>query len=159
MTSTSMAFGKYAIAGTSPNQRVVGGKVLPFILQSTGECKTPADTAAFVKSHRASIDEALRDYGVVLFRDFPLSEAEDFDTFVCGFDGLKNLSYEKSMSFAVRKRCTDRICSTNEGKNGGLVFHHEQAQTPLWPSHLFFCCLLPAQPGDGGECVCVYIYI
>ena len=31
------------------------------------------------------------------------------------------------------------------------MFHHEQAQTPLWPSQIFFCCLLPAQPGDGGE--------
>jgi len=36
------------------------------------------------------------------------------------------------------------------GKSGGLVFHHEQAQTPLWPSKLFFCCVLPAKPGDGG---------
>ena len=144
------AFGKYAIEGTSSDQRIIGGKVRPFIIQSTGECKTPAETAAFVASHRASIDEAVRDYGVVLFRGFPLREAEDFDKFVCGFDGFEDLSYEESMSFAVRKRCSNRICTTNEGKNGGLVFHHEQAQTPLWPSHLFFCCLLPAQPGDGG---------
>jgi hypothetical protein len=75
---------------------------------------------------------------------------DDFDTFVKAFDGWKDLSYERSMSFAVRKRCSDRICTTNEGKSGGLVFHHEQAQTPLWPSKVFFCCLLPAKPGDGG---------
>ena len=36
------------------------------------------------------------------------------------------------------------------GKSGGLVFHHEQAQPPLWPSKVFFCCVLPAKPGDGG---------
>ena len=35
-------------------------------------------------------------------------------------------------------------------QSGGLVFHHEQAQTPLWPSYVFFCCVLPAKPGDGG---------
>ena len=153
----STGFGKYAILGKSPDQRIVGGKVRPLILQSTGECKTPAATAAFVKSHRASIDKALRDHGVVLFRDFPLRKAEDFDTFVCGFDGFQDLSYEESMSFAVRKRCSNRICTTNEGKDGGLVFHHEQAQTPLWPSRLFFCCLLPARPGDGGAYIVVFV--
>ena len=36
---------------------------------------------------------------------------------------------------------------TNEGKTGGLVFHHEQAQSPRWPSKLFFCCELAAAPG------------
>ena len=95
---------------------------------------------------------------------------------VQSWSGWQDLSYEKSMSFAVRHKLSskysfrfiinnislvsylrvrdifsDRICTTNEGKSGGLVFHHEQAQTPLWPSHIFFCCLLPAQPGDGGE--------
>jgi len=30
------------------------------------------------------------------------------------------------------------------------VFHHEQAQTPLWPSKVFFCCQKAAAPGDGG---------
>jgi hypothetical protein len=103
-----------------------------------------------VRENRAEIDEALRHHGCVLFRGFPLGEAEQFDEFVCGFDDWQDLSYEKSMSFAVRKRCSNRICTTNEGKSGGLVFHHEQAQTPLWPSKVFFCCQLPAAAGDGG---------
>jgi hypothetical protein len=103
-----------------------------------------------VKENRSKIDQALEDHGAVLFRGFPLESPEDFNTFVLAFDGWKDLSYDRSMSFAVRKRMADRICTTNEGKSGGLVFHHEQAQTPLWPSHVFFCCLLPAQPGDGG---------
>jgi alpha-ketoglutarate-dependent taurine dioxygenase len=139
---------------TAPEQRTVGGVQVPFVLSppSTNHknLATAASTTDWVRTNRAAINAALTERGAVLFRGFPLESAEDFNTFVAAFDGWKDLSYEKSMSFAVRTRCTDRICTTNEGKSGGLVFHHEQAQTPLWPSHVFFCCLLPAQPGDGG---------
>ena len=106
---------------------------------------------SFVKDHRSKIDTVLEERGAVLFRGFPLAGPEDFDVFVKAFERYTDLSYDKSMSFAVRTKLADRICTTNEGKSGGLVFHHEQAQTPLWPSHVFFCCQLPALPGDGGE--------
>ena len=59
------------------------------------------------------------------------------------------LADEKSLSFAVRTRITGRACTTNEGKRGGLVFHHEQAQTPWWPSRVFFYCEKPAPDGGG----------
>ena len=42
------------------------------------------------------------------------------------------------------------VCTTNDGRNGGLVFHHEQAQAPIFPSKLFFYCEVPAAPGCGG---------
>jgi len=102
-----------------------------------GEMKLE-DAVGFVRDSRAEIDRALEERGAVLFRGFPLATPEDFDAFVKAFDGYADLSYENSMSFAVRTKLADRICTTNEGKSGGLVFHHEQAQTPLWPSHVFF---------------------
>lgn len=111
---------------------------------------TTLEASEFIHTHRADVDKALKEHGAVLFRGFPFHTAEDFDSFVCSWDDWQDLSYEKSMSFAVRHKLSNRICTTNEGKSGGLVFHHEQAQTPLWPSHVFFCCLLPAKPGDGG---------
>lgn len=118
---------------------------IPFVLSPPQPTFKNADAvASWIRANRSQIDSALDKTGVVLFRGFPLRSAEDFNTFVTAFDNFQDLSYDKSMSFAVRKRCTDRICTTNEGKSGGLVFHHEQAQTPLWPSHVFFCCLLPA---------------
>mmetsp|Transcript_28979 Transcript_28979/g.68065 ORF Transcript_28979/g.68065 Transcript_28979/m.68065 type:complete len:429 (-) Transcript_28979:301-1587(-) len=112
---------------------------------------TSSDAARFVRENRSTIDRTLSEHGSVLFRGFPLSTPEDFNCFVGAFDGFTDLSYSKSLSFAVRTKLCDRICTTNEGRTGGLVFHHEQAQTPLWPSHVFFCCQTPALPGDGGE--------
>eukprot|EP00934_Nitzschia_sp_Nitz4_P003927 Nitzschia sp. Nitz4//scaffold51_size120721//3808//4935//NITZ4_003713-RA/size120721-processed-gene-0.108-mRNA-1//1//CDS//3329553820//3917//frame0 len=147
-----MSFQDFVVSD-APEQKTVAGITVPFVLSPPKDENgmTTADQAAqFVKDHRTEIDAALNESGAVLFRGFPLNEAEDFDTFVQAWEGWSDLSYDKSMSFAVRRKMANRICTTNEGKSGGLVFHHEQAQTPLWPSHVFFCCLLPALPGDGG---------
>ena len=55
-----------------------------------------------------------------------------------------------SLSYAVRLPVTNRVCTTNEGKRGGLIFHHElaQAPSPNYPSKLLFFCEHPA--GEGG---------
>jgi len=136
----------------APEQQRVGNTLVPFVLSppNNDDMKSAQDASKFVSQFRSEIDHALNESGAVLFRGFPLRTPDDFNVFVQAWEGWEDLSYEKSMSFAVRHRLANRICTTNEGKSGGLVFHHEQAQTPLWPSHVFFCCLLPAQPGDGG---------
>lgn len=99
------------------------------------------------------LDEKLLEHGAILFRGFPLPTSAEFDSFVRAFTRLQNLPYEDSLSFAVRLDVTERVCTTNEGKKGGQVFHHEQAQTPLVPSKLFFYCETPADVG-GGTAVC-----
>ena len=78
--------------------------------------QTAQAAAQWVRENRQQIDTALNDTGAVLFRGFPLASIDDFDTFVRGFDGWNDLSYDRSMSFAVRKRCSERICTTNEGE-------------------------------------------
>lgn len=165
-TKNSVPFFDDCIVTDAPDQRNIDGVVMPFIVSppSCSPIMTPAEAVAFVQAHRSRVDAALRQYGHVVFRGFPLSSPSDFDAFVQAWEDWEDLSYDRSMSFAVRKRfggenndnttdagaAASRICTTNEGKSGGLVFHHEQAQTPLWPSHVFFCCQLPAAPGDGG---------
>jgi len=139
---------------------------IPFILSPPAGSSMTIDTSEkltkFIQLNRNRIDTIVnKDNGAILFRGFPSltknATATDFNKFVESFsdvkcdNGYKDLSYEKSMSFAVRTKITNRICTTNEGKSGGLIFHHEQAQTPLWPSHIFFCCELPAAKDDGGE--------
>ena len=143
-------FGELGRVATSAEQRTIGGVTLPLVVQCASPAVDVPAVAAWVAEHQPTIEKALAAHGAVLFRSFPMRTAEDFDAFVSAFRGWEDLSYTRSMSFAVRKRCTHRICTTNEGKSGGLIFHHEQAQTPLWPSRVFFCCEQPAAPGDGG---------
>ena len=75
---------------------------------------------------------------------------EDFDRFVAAFK-LPNFPYEKSLSNAVRINRTPRVFTANEAPPSVTIFlHHEMAQTPVYPSKLFFFCEKPADaPGVG----------
>jgi hypothetical protein len=82
-----------------------------------------------------------------LFRGFPLATAEDFDAFVAAFD-LPNFAYYESLSNAVRINKTPRVFTANEAPPSvNILFHHEMAQTPIYPSRLFFFCEQPAAEG------------
>ena len=157
MRSVASSFESFLVRDNHTENHSLIGTVHPQVplILSPPSPMTAQDACDFVKTYRDEIDNALKDHGAVLFRGFfkELNKEDgprEFDSFVQSWSDWQDLSYEKSMSFAVRHKLSNRICTTNEGKSGGLVFHHEQAQTPLWPSHVFFCCLLPAQEGDGG---------
>ena len=85
--------------------------------------------------------------GAVLLRDFPVRDAEDFDGVVDSL-GLTNFPYEKSLSNAVRVNRTPRVFSANEAPaEVQIFFHHEMAQTPIYPRWIFFSCEIPAEQG------------
>ncbi len=108
-----------------------------------------AACAAWVDAHAGALTALLEAHGALLFRGFPLSTAADFSSLVAGF-GWPDLPYEESLSLAVRTPICNRVCTTNDGRGGGLVCHHEQAAAPLFPARLFFFCEAPAPPGAGG---------
>src|SRR3954453_4154423 len=86
-------------------------------------------------------------HGAILFRGFPLATAADFDAFVAAF-GLPNFAYDESLSNAVRVNKTPRVFTANEAPPTVTIFlHHEMAQTPVYPSRLFFFCEQPAEHG------------
>jgi len=121
----------------SSESRDVGGKAVPLVYKCNDATAPQADVLGWITANQEEVEAKLKDHGAILFRGFPLQTAADFDKFVCAFKGWKDLSYDDSLSFAVRIKRSNRICTTNEGKTGGLVFHHEQAQSPKWPSNLF----------------------
>jgi hypothetical protein len=62
--------------------------------------------------------------------------------------GLPNFAYEDSLSNAVRVVYTPRVFSANEAPPETTIFlHHEMAQTPVYPSRLFFFCQKAAEEG------------
>ena len=92
-------------------------------------------------------------HGAILFRGFPLTTAEDFDAFVAAF-GFQNFPYEESLSNAVRISKTERVFTANEAPpEVSILLHHEMAQTPVFPSRLFFFCEQPAETG-GATPIC-----
>jgi len=108
---------------------------------------TITEFAQWTNKNRHDIEALLHYHGVILWRGFPIPHAEDLSKFVLAFSEWEDLPYEVSLSYAIRKQVCERVCTTNEGKTGGMVFHHEQAQTPLFPGKIFFYCEEPATIG------------
>jgi alpha-ketoglutarate-dependent taurine dioxygenase len=103
--------------------------------------------------NRSRLVEEAATHGAVLFRGFPLATAEDFDAFVAAF-GLPNFPYYESLSNAVRVNKTPRVFTANEAPPTVAIYlHHEMAQTPIYPSRLFFFCAQPAETG-GATPIC-----
>jgi alpha-ketoglutarate-dependent taurine dioxygenase len=137
---------------TVANQQKYFSQVFPLAL----ECAAPADldaAAAWVRANASELIDRATRHGVVLFRGFPLRTAVDFDAFVAAF-GLPNFPYYESLSNAVRVNRTPRVFTANEAPPDVTIFlHHEMAQTPIFPSRLFFFCEQPATTG-GATPVC-----
>ncbi|HWA99091.1 MAG TPA: TauD/TfdA family dioxygenase, partial [Pirellulales bacterium] len=131
----------------SVGQKTYDGTPFPLVL----ECQSPDVTleaaCAWVRPRSAELCADAEKAGTVLFRGFPLRTPEDFDQFIQAF-GLENFAYEDSLSNAVRVNKTPRVFTANEAPpHVNIYFHHEMAQTPLYPSKLFFFCEKPAEEG------------
>src|SRR5262245_21201155 len=136
-----------------PGQQGHGGEPFPLAL----ECQTPSATlaqaTAWLSGHSRELTDRAFRHGAVLFRGFPVRTAEDFDAFVAAF-GLPNFPYDESLSNAVRVNRTPRVFTANEAPPGvTILLHHEMAQTPIYPTHLFFFCEQPAETG-GATPIC-----
>jgi hypothetical protein len=138
---------------TIANQQSVAGKPFPLVLECRTAGVSVADAVHWAHDHREELKNQTTVHGAILFRGFPLSTAEDFDAFVAAFD-LPNFPYKKSLSNAVRVNWTERVFSANEAPaNVTIYLHHEMAQTPVFPEHLFFFCVQPAEEG-GATPIC-----
>ncbi len=106
-----------------------------------------ADVLKQIKAMSQSLQDRLQTHGAILFRGLPLKSDMDFDEFIRAFE-LPNFTYSESLSNAVRRNRTERVFTANEAPADVSIFlHHEMAQTPIFPSKLFFFCELAAASG------------
>ena len=128
-------------------QQTHGGEPFPLAFACQDAAIDLPATTDFVRGWRDDLLKAAARHGAVLFRGFPLRTAADFDAFVAAFD-LPNFPYDESLSNAVRVIKTPRVFTANEAPPSVTIFlHHEMAQTPIYPSRLFFFCEEPAAEG------------
>lgn len=136
-----------------PGQLWHEGVPFPLVL----ECQSPGlslDTVeGWIATNRETFMDQAQHHGAILFRGFPLLTADEFDRFIAAFD-LENFPYDESLSNAVRVNRTPRVFTANEAPPTVEIFlHHEMAQTPRYPSRLFFFCEKPAEQG-GATPIC-----
>lgn len=125
---------------------VPGNEELPAAVH----CRSSSSHAVsleWIERHLDRLAQLLTDHGAILFRGWPITVPQDFDEFVGRFP-WDNFPYEKSLSNAVRVNKTDRVFTANEAPAEIEIFlHHEMAQTPIFPTRIFFCCLEAADKG------------
>jgi hypothetical protein len=132
-----------------PGQQTEYDYAFPLALQCATSGATLAAATDWIRAHRDELLKKSEQHGAILFRGLPLNSPEDCDAFVAAF-GLTNFPYIESLSNAVRVNFTERIFSANEAPpDVTIYFHHEMAQTPIYPAKLFFFCQTAAE--EGGE--------
>lgn len=135
------------LSASVPGQQDYEGLPFPLVLVCRSPSPTLASTTNWLAQNRDVLAEKAAAHGAVLFRNFPLAAANDFDQFVAAF-GWRNFPYDESLSNAVRVNRTPRVFTANEAPPDVSIFlHHEMAQTPIYPSKLFFFCEQPAEAG------------
>lgn len=128
---------------TVDGQQRYGESVFPVAIHGTS-----TGFSEWVSQNRQKLNARLNAAGALLFRGFGLSSAGDFDAFVSAFE-YPNFTYAESLSNAVRVNLTDRVFTANEAPPDVRIhLHHEMAQTPIFPSRLFFFC--EQAPESGG---------
>jgi alpha-ketoglutarate-dependent taurine dioxygenase len=127
-------------------QKYYEGSVFPLMLELS-QPHNLADVLKQTQTQSHALQQRLQSHGAILFRGLPIVSDTDFDKFITAFN-LPNFTYSESLSNAVRKNRTERVFTANEAPPDVSIFlHHEMAQTPIYPSKLFFFCELAASSG------------
>lgn len=131
-----------------PGQQSHGESVFPFAYRCESPDATVVEAAEWITAHRDELLQLAATHGAVLYRDFPTPTAEEFDAMIVAL-GVENFPYRRSLSNAVRVNVTDRVFSANEAPpDVHIFFHHEMAQTPIFPHQILFHC--EVAPDEGG---------
>jgi len=132
-------------------QQEQAGSLFPLALCCNSPGVSLDDSVRWVASNKDELLGQATSHGAVLFRDFPVRSAEDFDTFICALS-IPNFPYQKSLSNAVRVNRTERVFTANEAPSeADILFHHEMAQTPIYPGLIMFFCEQPADEGGATQ--------
>ena len=128
-------------------QQAFDQKPFPLVYECRDDDADLNSVEDWVRQSRSELDRQAKDHGTILFRGFPLSTDQGFDRFIQAFE-YPNFPYEDSLSNAVRVNRTERVFTANEAPpDVTICLHHEMAQTPVYPSRLFFFCEQAAEQG------------
>ena len=140
-----------ATEATLESQQEQAGSVFPLVYGSESS-SAPIDAAAvWVAANKQELLRQATAHGAVILRGFPVHTAEDFDAIISALD-IPNFPYKKSLSNAVRVNRTDRVFTANEAPaDADILFHHEMAQTPIFPDWIMFFCERAADEGGATQ--------
>ena len=131
--------------GTAQGVRQLPGEIqFPLLLEAKA-IENPDAVQEWLKNNEAEIRRLQALHGAVMFRGFPMRSAEDFNTFVHGFN--RPFITEFMGGGGPRKLILGPIhTSTETPANLSIPFHHELSYLPpsFTPAQLCFFCVIPS---------------
>mmetsp|Transcript_36827 Transcript_36827/g.95372 ORF Transcript_36827/g.95372 Transcript_36827/m.95372 type:complete len:675 (-) Transcript_36827:23-2047(-) len=129
-------------------QKTFNGRVFPLVYGPNTSDASVANLRTWVHEHRPELIKQAEVHGAVLFRGFDVVNPVEFADFIDAI-GAKPMPYVGGA--AVRRNIVgDTVFTANESPpSEPIPFHHEMAQVPNPPSHIFFYCDVEAK--EGGE--------
>ncbi|NIB40467.1 SyrP protein [Pseudomaricurvus alkylphenolicus] len=125
----------------------------PTVVVNDGSVENLEQAKQFVANNVDALKKELGSTGAILFRGFPITDAESYDAFFSSF-GYPNFTYKESLSNAVRINHTEYVFTANEApKDVEIYLHNEMAQTPIYPNIISLFCEAAADQG-GATVVC-----
>jgi alpha-ketoglutarate-dependent taurine dioxygenase len=119
-----------------------GGNPLPLVIEPAMD---GVDLAVWAATARELIDESLVRHGAVLFRNFPVAAATDFEEVVRAISGEALRYTERSSPRSEVGR--NIYTSTDYPPHLSIFPHNEHSYKEEFPRLLYFFCRTPAETG------------
>ena len=122
---------------------------LPLVIESgeNGEQDSSLESLVSVCLNRRDFLQAkLLAHGALLFRAFKVETPADFERVVRAFSGKDLLDYVGGASPRVELG-GGVYTSTEYPAQYALSLHNELSYSHIYPNHIYFCCLKPAETG------------
>ncbi len=119
---------------------------LPLVIQPSRTISSRAEFFDLVTSHRAELKEKLLKYGGILFRGFPLQNADDFAAFI------RQLGLGSAVDYiggdSPRNKIKDGVYTSTEAPPYiKIPLHNELSFVKHYPRHIYFFCETPSPVG------------
>ena len=119
---------------------------LPLVVQPSQTNLSKTEFFDLVSSQQQSLKAMLTQYGGLLFRDFPLQNADDFAEFIRRLATGKFIDYIGGDS--PRNKIKDGIYTSTEAPHYiKFPLHNELSFVKYYPRHIYFFCETPSPVG------------
>ncbi|HEX8475582.1 MAG TPA: TauD/TfdA family dioxygenase [Pyrinomonadaceae bacterium] len=118
-------------------------KSIPLVIKPAAE---GVQLNSWAAANRVWIDQLLLEHRALLFRDFSIQNADEFDEFIKATSSGDLMEYRDRSS--PRHEVGEKIyTSTDYPHNHSIFLHNEGTYWMRWPQKIYFCCVKAAERG------------
>jgi alpha-ketoglutarate-dependent taurine dioxygenase len=130
--------------------KFINAEKLPLVIEPAKKNIQAEEFFQLLSSQKENFKTHLLKYGGLLFRNFPVSNENDFSTFIKSLGNGKFIDYIGGDS--PRNKIKDGIYTSTEAPPSMKIpLHNELSFVKYYPKHIYFYCHIP--PKEKGETI------